>query len=238
MTDNLRQEQQVQPGPCPLDPETGIPVCPPPTEIDIIKVNKVFNECMHTQVVEGVITGWTTANTTDATEASCDSVSVSNVTCTVLNGNDIVRVTFELQVCATVPLDTGGVQRLCATETVTRTLAIERASEEGLNVQCHIFPECLFCYISERDSATGGVEAVTCCVGVLILLKVDAEVQLLIPTYGYPGPPPECEEFLGECPTDFNPDWPPYPPQLLFGTSAAKKGNGTYVRAQKKGCKK
>lgn len=237
MSDDLRQEQTIEPGPCPIDPETGIPICPPPTEIDIIKVTKVFNECMHTQVVEGIITGWDETNTTNATEVTCDSVTVSNTSCTVLNGNDIVRVSFDLEVCATVPLDTGGTQRLCSTETVTKTLMIERASEEGLGVQCHVFPECLFCFISERDSDTNGVIAVTCCIGVLILLKVDAEVQLLIPTYGYPAPPPECGEFAGECPTDFTPDWPPYPPQLLFGTSTAKKGPGTYVRAQKKGCK-
>ena len=71
-----------------------------------------------------------------------------------------------------------------------------------------------------------GVREVTCCVGVLILIKVDSEVQLLIPTYGYPAPPPECGEFLGECPTDFTPEWPPYPPQGLLGVNNPKGCKG------------
>ncbi|MDK2824335.1 MAG: hypothetical protein PWQ67_1133 [Clostridia bacterium] len=225
MSDKNKPEQQIKAGPLPVDPETGLSICPPPLEIDIIKVKKVFNECMHTQVEEMEIIGWTASNTRDAEEANCESVTVSNKKCQVLNG-DVVRVTFDLEVCATVPLDTGGFERRCRTVTgITKTLSVERAGEEGLEVQCDIFPECLFCFISNRDSA-GGVLEVTCCVGILILIKVEAEVQLLIPTFGYPPPPPECGEFLGQCPSDFVPDWPPYPPQGLIRGGKDKKPKG------------
>jgi len=224
MSDKIRPEHQIKPGPLPIDPETGLPACPPPLEIDIIKVKKVFNECMHTQVEEVVITGWTASNTRDAEDAECASVTVRNKQCQVLNG-DVVRVQFDLEVCATVPLDTGGFERKCNTRTVSKTLRIDRAGEEGMNIQCDVFPECLFCFISQRD-ASNGVVAVTCCVGILVLIKVETEVQLLVPTFGYPPPPPECGEFLGECPTDFTPEWPPYPPQGPFTGGKNKKPRG------------
>jgi len=224
MADKTRQEQPIFPGPCPIDPDLGIPVCPPPTEIDIIKVTKVFNECMHTQVEEVVIDGFTPASTTLATEADCVSTRiVGTPTCTKLTG-DVVRVSFQLEVCSRVARDAGGFQTECETVTITKTFRVDRASEPELNVQCHVFPTCLFCFISERNPGNNGVEEVTCCVGILILIKLDAEVQLLIPTYGYPAPPPECGEFLGECPTDFTPQWPPYPEQIPFGGAGTRKG--------------
>ncbi|MDK2824334.1 MAG: hypothetical protein PWQ67_1132 [Clostridia bacterium] len=219
-----KKHQPIKPGPLPIDPETGLTMCPPPLEIDIIKVKKVFNECMHTQVEEVEIKGWTASNTRDAEDAECNSVTVSNKQCQALNG-DVVRVTFDLEVCATVPLDTGGFERRCETETISKTLRIDRAGEEGLDLQCDIFPQCLFCFISERDDSNG-VKEVTCCVGILILIKVEAEVQLLVPTFGFPPPPPECGEFLGQCPTDFMPDWPPYPPQGLIRGGKDKKPKG------------
>ncbi|MFZ7103652.1 MAG: hypothetical protein ACOWWO_13505 [Peptococcaceae bacterium] len=229
MEDQYRQEDQIQPGPCPVDSQTGIPICPPPTEIDIIKVKKIFNECMHTQVEE--ITIDFPASTLEpvtemAQEAECISVEVLNSNCIILNGDDIVRLTFTLEVTSRVPLDSGGFQQESATLTVQKTFSLDRASDDGIDVQCHVFPSCLFCFISSRNEL-GNVSEVTCCVGVLILLKAEAEVQLLIPTYGYPAQPPECGEFLGECPTDFSPDWPPYPPQLLFSQSTATRARRT-----------
>ena len=218
MSDVKKRQNQVEPGPCPIDPETGLPICPPPTEIDIIKTRKVFNECIHTQVETVLITpvegAWD--DTTEALEAICQSVElVGDPVCTVLNG-DLVQVSFSLEVSAGVPLDTNGIAVQSTVIDVEKNLIIERAGEEGLDVQCHVFPECLFCFISGRDEETNAVTEVTCCVGIMVLLKVDAEVQLLIPTYGYPPQPPECEQVLGECPEDFEPVWPPYPPQIFW----------------------
>jgi len=184
---------------------------------------------MHTQVEEVEITGFSPGNTTLATTADCVSTRVVGTpVCTKLTG-DVVRVSFQLEVCSRVPLDQGGFVTRCRTITVTKNFRVARAGEPELNVQCHVFPTCLFCFISEREpvskqNSQTGVAAVTCCVGILILVKLDAEVQLLIPTYGYPAPPPECGEFLGECPTDFTPVWPPYPEQLPFGGVGIQKG--------------
>jgi len=373
---NKKRQQPVFPGPCPIDPNLGIPVCPPPTEIDIIKVRKVFNECMHTQVeeIEIEVPKIIGKLTTQTQEVQCSTVTARNVNCQAL-GNNVVRVSFDLEVCTRIPLDIGGSTELCETRQVAKTFRVDRANEANMDVQCHVFPECLFCFVSDRgpidcifdnfiqkaykdlpdneikqeyiklynryapllsrivnrdfslkaykllnkyspaiqcsiDDNFGhdmqidknniekiasfllelqnevkkagldynsdgmalisfcnycteklntfegenlvdllknfiniyknknlnaslpandftipiGIKEVTCCVGILILIKVDSEVQLLIPTYGYPAPPPECGEFLGECPTDFTPAWPPYPPQTGFsgGTSGCK----------------
>jgi hypothetical protein len=205
------RENQVNPGPCPLDPETGMPECPPPTEIDIIKVKKVYNECKHTQVEEiEVLFEAPTLEiiTAEAEEAECVSVEVTDTNCTVLNNKNIVDVTFTVEVTTQVPLDEGGFEISSAEVTVAKKFSLSRASEKGLNVECSIFPKCLNCFISERDEL-GNVTQVNCCIGLLIILKLVAEVQLLIPTYGFPPQPPECEDII--CPNEFKPVWPPYP---------------------------
>ncbi|NLW23737.1 MAG: hypothetical protein GXY91_00555 [Clostridia bacterium] len=211
MAEPKRQEQPpVQPGPLPIDPETGQPICPPPVQIDIIKVRKVFQECMHTQVEEVVIKDFTSEETTKANTVECVSATATDVTCTT--SGELITVSFGLEVCASVPKDGGGFEEKCATvEDISKTFRLPRATEEGLTPQCHVFPECLFCYISARDPDNNGVQEVTCCVGVLILIKLDAEVQLMIPSYGYPPMPPECEQLMGQCPATYNPTWPPYP---------------------------
>lgn len=325
---------------------------------------------MHSQVEEVVFEVDKTICkiTTQTQEVQCLSATANNINCQVVS-DGIVRVTFDLGVCIGIPVDIGGIVTQCESRTISKVFRVDRAGENGLNVQCHVFPQCLFCFVSRRDkcvcifdnivneaflnmpdnqmkgnfaalynryspllaqvirvrpdlstkayklfkkyssvlqncidancgsdiqinkeniakiapfieelkneiinanldktpegqnlvdvfnrfsnlsnfegqSLAGllrekmanlngndaninqaqiecikpiGVREITCCVGVLILIKVDSEVQLLVPTYGYPAPPPECGEFLGECPTNFTPEWPPYPPQTGFG---------------------
>ncbi len=203
----------VQPGPCPII--DGVPVCPPPTEIDIIKVKKVFQECMHTQVeeVEGIEFEVPVA-TNDLT-AQCVSAAALNVECEIVSPG-MVRVSFDLEVCTRL-VNTQGQQVgevVCElVEGIVKVLSIPRAGEAGLDCQAHVYPECLLCFIADLETnEEETVVSVTCCVGILVLIKLEAEVQLLVPTYGYAPPPPECA-VLGECPDDYVPDWPPYPPQ-------------------------
>ncbi|MEW6622417.1 MAG: hypothetical protein AB1420_04705 [Bacillota bacterium] len=195
-----RQDNQVQPGRCPIDPETGLPDCPPPTEIDCVKVKKVFNECFQNRDVEikipfeaptlEIITG-------DAQDAECVSAEATIIDCSVLE-NDRVRVTFRLEVTARVPLDEGGFEESSGTKIVSKLLFLSGVSEEGLDIECQVFPECLFCFISERDEL-GNVTEVTCFVSTCILLKSVLIVQLLIPTYGF-CQPRQCSAITPGCP--------------------------------------
>ncbi|MFZ7104271.1 MAG: hypothetical protein ACOWWO_16670 [Peptococcaceae bacterium] len=202
--DQLTRQVDIQPGPCPII--DGLPVCPPPTEIDIIKVKKIFDECMATQVEE-VMIEFEINNQFAQLTAQCVSVEVLAQECMILS-NGLVRVTATLEV--TTRLD--GIKE-SEEFSIEKIVRLERAGEPYLDVQCHIYPECLLCFVSDREEDEEETYIiVTCCIGILIVVKLEAEVQLLIPTYGYPAPPSECQEFLGECP-EYSPEWPPYPPQ-------------------------
>ncbi|ACA58585.1 hypothetical protein [Candidatus Desulforudis audaxviator] len=221
MSPYKRQNNGVQPGPCPL--VDGVPQCPPPTQIDIIKVTKVFEECMHTQVEEVEII--VAIAPSPELVAQCVGVTVLTSNCQVLNGN-IVKFEAQLEVTTSVNGETG-----TGTIEIEKFFFMERAAEQGLSPQCHIYPECLICFISATDVET---VTVTCCVGVLILLKLEADVQLMIPSYGYPPEPEECEEAVGQCPPQYDPVWPPYPAQ---SSSSSSNNNPRSLLFGHKGCK-
>lgn len=194
------QSEQIEPGLCPIDPETGLPVCPLPTEIDCVKVTKVFSECFYPQVDEIEIpfdAPTLEIITADAEEAECVSSETTILDCTALS-NDRVRIIFLLEVTSRVPLDEGGYEISSETKVIAKYLFLQKASEEVLDLECQVFPECLFCYITERDDI-GNVTQVNCIVRFCILLKTTAEVQLLIPTYGV-CQVPECGINTPNCP--------------------------------------
>ena len=198
----------VGPGPCPIDRATGLPVCPPPVEIDVIKVKKIFEECMHTQVEEVELEFEVEENNVELLTAQCGTVEVLTQECRLLNSG-LVKITATLRVTSTLNGYTESQDFQ-----IEKVFRLNRAGEPGLTPQCHIYPECLQCFISDVDSdEEEEFVTVTCCIGILILIKLEAEVQLLVPTYGYAPEPPECPEVLGECPATYNPEWPPYPPQ-------------------------
>ncbi len=66
--------------------------------------------------------------------------------------------------------------------------------------------KCLLCFI-EKNHCDSHPE-IHCCINLILVYKLFAEVQLLVPTYGFSFPP-DCEEG---CPPELK-DWPPYPPQ-------------------------
>lgn len=81
--------------------------------------------------------------------------------------------------------------------------------DKRLFVQCDVFLDCFECFVS-------GPQQVTCCIGKMLLIKLVALVQLLVPTYGFCGKPDDCAQVETECP-GFYPDWPPFPPDLVPG---------------------
>jgi hypothetical protein len=179
---------------------------PPPTEITCIKVKKVYNECMHSQVDEVLIEFENEGNAADLT-AQCGVVKVLEQSCKVIR-EGLVKVKATLEVSCRLD----GIEE-SEEFTIEKTLRLSRAGEKGLEVQCQILPKCLSCFVSgEEEDEEEVITLVTACVGILILVKLVAEVQLLVPAYGFCPEPPECEEVLNLCP-DFNPAWPPYPSQ-------------------------
>lgn len=187
--------------------------CPSPQAIDLLRVEKVFNECRivdTNEVIDAVVNP-----PAGAVDVECLGAQlIGTPSCTINPDNETVTVTFSFATAYQF-LDNDGdpVGDIQVIETLneTRTIFLERAGETGLGCVAEIFLECIECFVSEF-SPTGIIEEVTCCVGKQIIVKLTAIVQLLIPTFGYAPEPPECEQVAGECP-DFVPVWPPYPPQ-------------------------
>lgn len=202
--DDITSEYRA--GVLPVDEATGLSVCPPPREIISIRVDRIYNECKQSDVIQLPIG---INPTVKASEAQCVSAIAENVDCTVEDG--IATVTFDLDITFNL-LKKG---RVVATITEklfnqSKSVQLERAGEQGLNCEADIYPECLMCFVS-NESSPGYVSEVTCCIGRMFLFRLVAPVQVLVPSFGFCPEPPNCGTVAGVCP-DYNPPWPPYPP--------------------------
>ncbi len=198
--------QQIQPGQCPIDPDTGLPECPPPTEIDVISVKRVFSESFETQEEEieipfeaptlEVLTAGVGV-LQEANQAECVSAEVNLINCFTIDENH-VRIVYSLEVTARVPLDGGGFETSSETVIVTNILCLPCADREDLELECELNPRCIFSFVSERDDL-GNVTQVTAFVEICIVVRMVAQVQLIVPSFGFCQPPP-CSIISPSCP--------------------------------------
>lgn len=217
-------ESSIKPGPVsPTRP------CPPPRMVDLLRVEKVFNECRIVDVNEVVDTVVAPIGAVDVECLGAELIGTPE--CFIDPDDETVTVVFSFATAYQF-LDADGdpIGTVQVIETVdeTRTVFLNRAGEPGLDCVAEVFLECIQCFISGRGPL-GQITEVTCCVGKQIVVKLTAIVQLLVPTFGYAPEPPECEQVAGECP-DFVPVWPPYPPQdpdfPPLGTAQAQSNCG------------
>jgi len=221
-----RQVDQVEPGPCP--PEG----CPPPTEIVCVKTKKVYQECKQLEPIERVeVFGLTIpAGAVDVDcifvkpgVISCEDKKMSRCykdecECDVGMGTVTLQEIEDRKVEITVEFfDSNGLSlgRQTGTAEINvpeKTVFLSRAGEPQLKCEVDIFLTCLLCFI-ENGEDDEECPTVICCINKIIVFKLLAEVQLLLPSYGFCPQPPECEEqVLGECPEAVQ-EWPPYPEQ-------------------------
>ena len=201
-----KERGKFKPGPC--DPVYG---APPPTEIVCIQVDKIYQECKKVLVDEVEIEHQAGMAVTDVV---CLDVKLISEDCYVVAAGR-VKVQFTYKIKARLIYEDQSSQEITHVVEVDKTVFLARAGEEGLDVKCDIFLECLECFVDEVvDPVNNNLvqSNIICCIGKLILVKLFAHVQLLIPAYGFCPEPPECEQVLAICP-DFDPQWPPYPPQ-------------------------
>ncbi len=207
----------IRPGAC--DPVYG---CPPPTEIVCIQVDKIYQECKNIQVNEVKIV---VDRQSIVTDAICLGVKLLSVECIPVNTGRI-KVVFCYCIRTRLIFENGASEIVEKIIDEEKTFFLSRAGEEGLQEKCEIYLECLECFVDKvkdldpyNDSLVNTDNnsslfrsKIICCVGKLILLKLFAHVQLMIPAYGFCPQPPDCEEVEFICP-DYEPGWPPYPPQ-------------------------
>ncbi len=205
----IRQaENGVVPGKC--DPVYG---CPPPTEVVCILTEKVYDECKKIQVNEDTYIFEADPDNT-VTDVECKDVDVLDGPHCIVVRPGRVRVTFTYRVSIGITLDDGQKVLMYRDFTDSKAFKIPRAGEEFLFTQCSIpFIECLGCFVKQEEPDYDFVKTtIICCIGKYLLIKLKAQVQLLIPSYGFSPTPQDCEEIIDECP-DFHPPWPPSPPQ-------------------------
>ena len=205
MSHHKQGGKHIKPGSC--DPVYG---APPPTEIVCIQVDKIYQECKKVQVNEVEIIRHTEQAVTDVI---CLGVELVETDCKVV-ASGRVKVHFRYEIRLRLIYEDQSTEEVTHMVEDEKTLFLARAGEEGLEAKCDIFLECLECFVDEVVDPYNEIvrSTIICCIGKLILVKLFAHVQLMIPAYGFCPQPPECEEVLAICP-DFDPEWPPYPPQ-------------------------
>ena len=196
---------KIKPGPC--DPVYG---APPPKEIVCIQVNKIYQECKKVLVNEVEIEHQGGLAVSDVL---CLKAEVVSSDCKVVAPGR-VKVHFIYKITLKLIYEDQSSEEVSHEVEEEKTLFLARAGEEGLRVKCDISMECLECFVEEVVDQFGEnvLSTIICCIGKLILVKLYANVQLLVPAYGFCPEPPDCEQVLAVCP-DYSPEWPPYPPQ-------------------------
>ncbi len=214
-TARLRQTG-IHPGPC---YHHG---CPPPTEIVCINVEKVYEECKRVQVNEEIV-DLSGVAVGDIQQVFCKEPELvidkhHSYICEKLPGSNRARVSFYFRFRFDYQ-DQEGFKCFTSEPVFHQAIVImsERICDKRIIVQCHVYLECIDCFASN-------LQQVTCCIGKLIVFKLVAPVQLMIPAYGFCPEPEDCTQVEAECPEYF-PEWPPYPPQPEFPSFEDDNGN-------------
>jgi hypothetical protein len=244
---NPETGQFLLPGRCPINEYTGLPECPPPTELDCLVVEKVFDQCFREDILVNNIA--VPVGPGEAC-AGVDLTRVDRVTCLVLSAdctvdnvglpddNNIRLVTLSANVEISITLwddDQQPPEPLCTfTETINDTLnqvplyvpppGVLFGPAGGPFVFCEVVN--FTCYCEPANVEPGlPVNIVICTVKLCMVLEVTAFVKLLVPVLGFCVPRP-CEQapqqFEIECPPIFE-LFPPQQDEFLNGVAARKK---------------
>lgn len=178
------------PGPCP--PEG----CPPPTEIDCIVVEKVYDSCSQTITTTQITSAPTcvvSGCSVDLTTSSCTVAAITpSITPDYSDVTFLIGITYSI-ICTTGP---------ALPETAYVTQVVTLYNPTGTTPSCNILSAACTC-------VNIPVGDVSCTLTVCVLFQSTAVVQLMIPTYGF-CVPPTCPEVGPVLPC---PPVPLYPPQ-------------------------
>lgn len=214
MTDKAKIEQ-ISPGVCP--PEG----CPPPTRIECIVVDKVYDSCF--QIHD--LTRDFTVNLAQAATAMVGPFTVGQVipcalgpdgiSCTEVSRTPVGDGFFTITLLITVPLvlTNPNLPEQSTTRIITFTKTVTLCCPEGVNPDCSestlVVCNCVVTALNSNSGASNGPVSITvsCNVQVCLVIKCILAVQLLVPSYGFCVPAP-CVTLPGVC--------PPTPPAQCF----------------------
>lgn len=197
---------------------------PPPTEVDCIEVTKVFDSCYQTQNFNNLcarvppedMCGQIAFN--PASTATC---AVSSTTCNLISSvatgvDDDYQVTFSVSIVDTVTLTSPTGQTCSFNIPVNFFASTVLCVPTGATPTCTVSASCGPCIIVPGSGPQGSDwhdhgPSVCCAVNVCVLLQSTAQVQLLVPSYGYCVP--------AECQVAAAAPCPPYPTNCTSTTS-------------------
>jgi len=149
-------------------------------------------------------------NKVDSADATSNTHKVKSC-CEVQDGRIRFNLNRPIVVRVTLTFDNGQTRTGCVEiPEFSKTVGIPRAGTHPM-FRCQVdlwVDRCLLCFIEELP----GPDEIRCCINVILAFKLFAEVQLLVPAYGF-CQPPECEEVLGQCPPAVDGGLP-FPPQF------------------------
>lgn len=200
---------QISPGTCP--PEG----CPPPTRIECIVVDKVYDSCFQLHDVSRDTSISTSTDFTTGPFAVGDVINCSLTTGASISCTEVSRVSagdgfFTITILVAVPVTLTNPNN--RNETVERIFTFTKTATlccpEGVSPDCSestlIFCSCVV------TNVTGGYApniTITCTLQVCVVIKCILSVQLLVPSFGFCVPAP-CVTLPGVC--------PPTPPAQCF----------------------
>ncbi|HHW06837.1 MAG TPA: hypothetical protein GXX34_04795 [Clostridia bacterium] len=200
MFDNKMTRQQPSPGECP--PEG----CPPPTRIECIAVDKVYDSCFQvddrTRTFTVEFTGLEVGDL-----VTCGLTEGGVISCTEVSRTDVGGGFFSITLLVTVPLTITNPEDDTQTEDVTfnftKTVTLCAPEEAAITCAESTLINCS-CVVTE---ATDTDVTISCDIQICLVVKAILNVQLLVPSYGFCQPAP-CVTLPGVC--------PPAPPAQCF----------------------
>jgi len=195
---STNDEQVVRPGAYSAD---SFPV---PSEVVCINVVKVFDACSQRECIEVLF---------DLTEipdeiVECEIVDI-DIECNLRQVQDeppLVRANVTLMFTVQVTFKIDGFERVVR-KRITRTKSVLLFGTNEMFCKVERVIRCLGCDITPQGD-------IFCEVGIFLVIKTAADVQLLIPAFGFCPVPPECQELPTRCEEFLEGPPPPlFPPQ-------------------------
>ena len=205
----------------------GSELWPKPTQVDCIEVTKVFDSCYQMQNFNNLcarVPHQDMCLQIAYNPASTATCAVTSTTCTLLSSvstgvDDDYAVTFSVSLVETITL-TGPTGQTCMIDIpvnffASTTLCIPT----GAAPTCTVASSCGPCVILPGSNPYPATDppgdchdrrdpTVCCQLNVCVVLQSTAQVQLLVPSYGYCAPAqcqvaaaPPCPAYPADCPT-------------------------------------
>ena len=229
MSEIKQNQQQIQPGMCPIDPETGLPTCPPPDRIECIVVEKVYDSCFQcdTKSKDDIEIDFNPGGGGEHWEGPFsvgDAIECEPelVQCQELNRVPIGDNLFNVTLLITVPVVLTNPNNDEETESTTFTFVktVTLCAPQPTNVNCDesfvVNCNCIVIDVVANPQENVGTITVSCTITVCLVFKSTLFVQLLVPSYGFcvaeecssqqvctgcpPSPPAQCDtDTSGSC---------------------------------------